>query len=119
MGLGPRQISGLSAQIDPQRHCPRHRMESLIRCDPAEEAAAARHETRWTLATFIAMPALLDHPFDHPDDPTGAVWSRLDRRRIQRDQARSVWSRPSRRRAPLRTWRVGARIPRGAANMQV
>jgi len=39
----------------------------------------------------------LDHPFDHPDDPTGPVWIRLDRRGLQREQARSVWSRPDRR----------------------
>jgi hypothetical protein len=44
--------------------------------------------------------ARLDHPVDHPDDPTGPVWSRLDRRGIQREQARSDWSRPDRRRAP-------------------
>jgi hypothetical protein len=42
----------------------------------------------------------LDHPFDHPDDPTRPVWIRLDRRGIQCEQARSVWSRPDRRRAP-------------------
>ena len=41
----------------------------------------------------------LDHPFDHPDDPSVSVWSRLDRRSTQREQARSVWSRPGRRRA--------------------
>jgi hypothetical protein len=46
------------------------------------------------------VPALLDHPVDHPDDPTGPVWIRLDRRPVQREQARSVWSRPDRRRAP-------------------
>jgi hypothetical protein len=45
-------------------------------------------------------PDLLDHPFDHPDDPTGPIWIRLDRRGPQREQARSVWSRPDRRRAP-------------------
>jgi hypothetical protein len=45
--------------------------------------------------------ARLDHPFDHPDDPTGSFWSRLDRRGTQREQARSVWSRPDRRRAPV------------------
>src|SRR5829696_3750594 len=33
--------------------------------------------------------AWLDHPFDHPDDPTGSVWIRLNRRPIQREQARS------------------------------
>ena len=34
-------------------------------------------------------------------DPSGSVWSRLDRRGIQREQARSVWSRPGRRRASV------------------
>jgi hypothetical protein len=43
----------------------------------------------------------LDHPFDHPDDPSVSVWSRLDRRCSQREQARSVWSRPVRRRASV------------------
>jgi hypothetical protein len=38
-----------------------------------------------------------DHPDDHPDDPSGSVGSRLDRRGIQREQARSVWSRSGRR----------------------
>jgi hypothetical protein len=42
----------------------------------------------------------LDHPGDHPDDPTGPVSIRLDRPGIQREQARSVWNRPDRRRAP-------------------
>jgi hypothetical protein len=41
-----------------------------------------------------------DHPADHPDDPTGPVWIRPDRRGLQREQARSDWSRPVRRRAP-------------------
>jgi dienelactone hydrolase len=43
---------------------------------------------------------LLDHPLDYPDDPTGPVGSRLDRRPVPPEQARSVWSRPVRRRAP-------------------
>src|SRR5215203_704234 len=43
---------------------------------------------------------VLDHPVDHSDDPTGAVWIRPDRRGLQGEQARSVWSRPDRRRAP-------------------
>jgi hypothetical protein len=51
---------------------------------------------------------------DHPDDPTGPVWIRLDRRPVRRDQARSVWSRPDRRRAPGCGLAVGVRIPRGA-----
>src|SRR5215218_9155956 len=42
----------------------------------------------------------LDHPFDHPDDPTEPVSTGLDRRGTQREQPRSVWSRPVRRRAP-------------------
>jgi len=43
---------------------------------------------------------LLDHPFDHPDDPTGSSWIRRDRRGTQPEQGRSVWSRPGRRGAP-------------------
>jgi hypothetical protein len=34
-------------------------------------------------------------------EPSGAVWSRLERRGSQREQARSVWSRPGRRRASV------------------
>jgi hypothetical protein len=41
----------------------------------------------------------LDHPDDHPDDPSASVGSRLDRQRIQREQPKSVWNRPGRRRA--------------------
>ena len=37
-----------------------------------------------------ATTEALDHPFDHPDDPSVSVWSRLDRRGVQREQARSV-----------------------------
>jgi hypothetical protein len=29
------------------------------------------------------LPDLLDHPLDHPDDPTGSIWINLDRRGIQ------------------------------------
>jgi hypothetical protein len=36
----------------------------------------------------------IDHPDDHPDDPSGFVGSRLDRRVTQREQARSVCCRP-------------------------
>jgi hypothetical protein len=43
---------------------------------------------------LVELPALLDHPFDHPDDPTGSVWIRRDRRGTQPEQGRSVWSRP-------------------------
>jgi hypothetical protein len=42
-----------------------------------------------------------DHPDDHPDDPSVAVGSRLDRQRIQPEQARSALSRPDRRRASV------------------
>src|SRR4029453_19259931 len=47
-----------------------------------------------------STPPWLDHPFDHPDDPTGPYSIRLDRRGTQREQARSDWSRPDRRSAP-------------------
>jgi hypothetical protein len=53
----------------------------------------------------------LDHPFDHPDDPSPSVWSRLDRPAIQRKQARSVWSRPDRRRDPSRNRKVEGSNP--------
>jgi hypothetical protein len=54
---------------------------------------------------LLALPSdfgrkALDHPVDHPDDPTEPFLIRLDRRGTQREQARSVWSRPDRRRAP-------------------
>jgi hypothetical protein len=29
-------------------------------------------------ARTVELPVLLDHPLDHPDDPTGSFWSRLD-----------------------------------------
>jgi hypothetical protein len=45
-----------------------------------------------------------DHPDDHPDDPSRSVRSHLDRRGIQREQARFVWSRPGRRRASVSQW---------------
>ena len=67
----------------------------------------ARSRTWYTAATGSgrslvvgAIGMALDHPFGHPDDPAGPVWSRPDRRGIRREQARSVWSRPNRRRAP-------------------
>jgi hypothetical protein len=46
---------------------------------------------------LVELPDLLDHPLDHPDDPTGPVCIRLDRRAIQPEQGRSVWIRPDRR----------------------
>jgi hypothetical protein len=56
----------------------------------------------WSTATS-SQPTCwmaLDHPLDHPDDPTGPVSIRPDRRPIRRGQARSVWSGPERRGAP-------------------
>jgi hypothetical protein len=60
----------------------------------------------------------LDHPFDHPDDPSLSVWSRLDRRAIQREQARSSWSiqidaeHPSRnRKVNGSSWASGTAVP--------
>jgi hypothetical protein len=48
----------------------------------------------------VSSLRLLDHPFDHPDDPTGPICIGPDRRGLQPEQARSVWIRPDRRRAP-------------------
>jgi hypothetical protein len=48
---------------------------------------------------MMACRMRFDHPDDHPDDRSGSVWSRLDRRASQREQARSVWSHPGRREA--------------------
>jgi hypothetical protein len=42
----------------------------------------------------------LDHPVDHPGDPTEPFSIRLGRRGIRPEQGRSVWSRPDRPRAP-------------------
>jgi hypothetical protein len=48
--------------------------------DRAPDAESCARPSR-----LVELPALLDHPFDHPDDPTGPVWideasnvSRLD-----------------------------------------
>jgi hypothetical protein len=35
----------------------------------------------------------LDHPDDHPDDPNGSFWTRLDRRRPPPEQDRSDQNR--------------------------
>jgi hypothetical protein len=68
------------------------------------------------------MPRLVELPdlLDHPEDPTTSFWKRLDRRRTQPAQARSIWSRPGRHKAPghgpggQRTgWR--SRLPAGLA----
>src|SRR5215217_9209312 len=69
----------------------RRQMECLVLAPP---------RSLWFGCWERSTPPWLDHPLDHPDDPTGSVWSRLDRRGTQREQARSVWSRPDRRRAP-------------------
>jgi hypothetical protein len=36
----------------------------------------------------------IDHPDDHPDDPSESIWIRPDRRGTQREQARSDQRRP-------------------------
>jgi hypothetical protein len=41
-----------------------------------------------------------DHPDDHPDDPAGSVGSRLKRRGIQREQARTLLVPSSQLKAP-------------------
>jgi hypothetical protein len=61
------------------------------------------HQTPLVLdpAWLVELPGLLDHPLDHPDDPTGPFWILRDRRGTQREQGRSVWNRPDRRRPPV------------------
>src|SRR4029453_8120761 len=49
---------------------------------------------------LVELLGLFDHSVDYPHDPTEPVWTRPDRRPIQRDRPRSVWTRPDRRRAP-------------------
>jgi hypothetical protein len=48
----------------------RHQMEYLVPAPPAVAVV-------WVTGDLSALP--LDHPLDHPDDPTGSVWIRLDR----------------------------------------
>jgi Transposase DDE domain group 1 len=50
------------------------------------------------LGIRFCVGCALDHPDDHPDDHSVSVWSRLDRRGIQPEQARSFSSHPDRRR---------------------
>jgi len=59
----------------------------------------------------------LDHPVDHPDDPRGPVWIRLDRRAIRREQAQ-IGLGPTRSTLSTRRRirRLGVGIPRGAPN---
>jgi len=71
---------------------------------PAGGWRRPRPSTAFLLGTRLPCHPILcrmrfDHPVDHPDDRSGSVGSPLDRRAIQREQARSVWSRPGRRRA--------------------
>ena len=80
---------------------PRHRHPQpcgiLRQCGrpPSRERYGRRDEgARAALPT--SLPALLDHP----GDPTGSFGGHLDRRGVQREQARSVSSRPDRCRAP-------------------
>jgi hypothetical protein len=75
--------------------------------EPASVAPPSRRAVR-PGAKAMSLPChptlcrmRLDHPDDHPDDRSGAVWSRLDRRGIQCGQARSVCSHLVRRRASV------------------
>jgi hypothetical protein len=65
----------------------------------AEAARVLGADGRLFVYTRTPEQTRLDHPDDHPDDRSGSVGVRLDRRAIQREQARSVGSRPGRRRA--------------------
>ena len=79
------------------RSCPPTRTGCIAR---AKGWAARAREPLLALHPIENRMAL-DHPDGHPDDPSGSFKSRLERQRIQREQARSVWSRPDRRRAPV------------------
>jgi hypothetical protein len=70
----------------------------------------ARSSLYLVVVSWLVELPVVDHPVDHPDDPTGPIWIRLDRRGTQPEQARSVWSRPDRRRAP--GYGSGDRAPR-------
>jgi hypothetical protein len=50
---------------------------------------------------------VVEHPVDHPDDPTGPVWIHLDRRPIQPEQARSAGADQIDAEHRLRIWRLG------------
>src|SRR5215211_2327947 len=39
---------------------------------------ACRPSPTYQPARLAELPALLDHPFDHPDDPSGSFWILLD-----------------------------------------
>ena len=64
---------------------------------PASSQRPSLHLSRGSHPIFRRMA--LDHPDDHPDDPSGSVRSHLDRPGTQPEQARSVWIRLLRRRA--------------------
>jgi hypothetical protein len=105
---GEAEWSGLSrrqqyqcAQDGPLRDLRLERVRVAVRqASPRWNVWCPLHNGRPLSAWPRAARRRLDHPFDHPDDPTGSFSIRLDRRGIQREQARSVWSRPDRRRAP-------------------
>jgi FAD linked oxidases, C-terminal domain len=57
----------------------------------------------------------LDHPFDHPDDPSVSVGSRLDRRGIQREQARSSGADQAGAEHPTRNGKIVGSNPTSAS----
>jgi hypothetical protein len=62
-------------------------------CGPANEAGSHRGSAS-PITHSMQNRMRLDHPDDHPADPSGSVGSRLDRQPTQREQARSVCCRP-------------------------
>jgi hypothetical protein len=62
-------------------------VQSTSRPDGLSGARSTRD--RWDLSRRRLRVPRLDHPFDHPDDPSISIGSRLDRRGIPREQARS------------------------------
>jgi hypothetical protein len=86
-----RHLLGLPVSVARERH------------DPDRARMKIEHQTPNLVlgppGSSSCLPCLIS-PFDHPADPTGPVWIRLDRQGTQPEQGRSVWSRPDRRRAP-------------------
>jgi hypothetical protein len=66
-----------------------------------DDGCSAQRKPAWLAIRFFVGCALIIPMIIQTIllDPSGAVWSRLDRQAIHREQARSVWSHPGRRRA--------------------
>jgi hypothetical protein len=84
----PTTSGSLRAPTTPSRLSRSRRPTDQVNLDEPQRADQQASST---------LPDLLDHPFDHPDDPTGSIWINLDRRGIQSRTGerggRSSWRR--------------------------